>query len=371
MINIQSLDDVADCRYCSQVSKANGEDPVGSAQTVDYWLLVEVKQPWPKSMFAEHPLIAQVIATVEKLIFKRGRVMMPAAIAPDPDYSTPGYTRVIYYHRPDEPFAQYVKQEYWVPDEQAGPLVLALLNRLLGKTADLSPFAPYEQATQNIREMLVCTHTQIDLACGRFGTPLYRQLRQTYAQPDSSLRVWQSTHFGGHQFAPTLVDLPTGHFWGHLELGSLPQLVERTGDHRQMKRFYRGWSGCTRFEQIAEREAWMQVGWDWFAYPKRIRTKGKGLTGKKRWLYSILRWIPIKLLQLWLERWTDDASWATIKITYTAPHKQGDYQITVEEKGEVISARNSVAEKNQKISTLSVKQYQISQCTAFTEKAHT
>ena len=33
----------------------------------------------------------------------------------------------------------------------------------------------------------------------------------------SNLRVWQSAHFGGHRFAPTLIDLPIGHLWGHLD----------------------------------------------------------------------------------------------------------------------------------------------------------
>ncbi|MEO0828561.1 MAG: sucrase ferredoxin [Cyanobacteria bacterium J06642_9] len=362
---MQTIDNVADCRYCSQVSKANGEDPIGSAPQVDHWLLVEVKQPWPTSMFTEHPVIAQVLPLIKKLILKRGVMVRPVAIAPDPEYSTSGLTRVIYYRRPAQQFAEYAKQEYVVPDEQASQLVLALLNRLLDNTTDLSEFAAYQQDTQHLREMLVCTHTQVDLACGRFGTPIYRQLRQTYGQPGQSLRVWQSTHFGGHKFAPTLIDLPTGHFWGHLEPEGLPQLVERTGDHRQMQRFLRGWAGCSQFEQIAERAAWMDAGWAWFTYPRTSRTIRKGLIGVKRLLYPTLRWIPINLLQLWLARWTSDASWVEVEVTYTSPkgtspEGNGCYRITVEEGGEVMSAKRSVVDKDQKISIAPVKQYQVS-----------
>ena len=55
---------------------------------------------------------------------------------------------------------------------------------------------------------MVCTHGNIDAACARFGYPIYQQLRQNYAT--QSLRVWRCSHFGGHQFAPTLIDFPSG-----------------------------------------------------------------------------------------------------------------------------------------------------------------
>ena len=38
-------DALVDCRFCSLVSKANGEDPIGTAGTADHWLVVEFAQP--------------------------------------------------------------------------------------------------------------------------------------------------------------------------------------------------------------------------------------------------------------------------------------------------------------------------------------
>lgn len=358
--------DITNCRYCSEVSKTNRVDPIGSAPHIDYWLLVEFPQPWPTTIFTENPLIQQIFPLVKKLVLKRGVMVRPLAIAPDPDYSKPGYTRVIYYQRPAQQFAEYIKQEYLLPDAQTPSLVVALLNRLLGKAADLSQFMAYQQDTQALREMLVCTHTQVDLACGRFGVPLYRHLRKTYGQPGQPLRVWQSIHFGGHQFAPTLVDLPTGQLWGHLEIGVLPQLIERNGDPQQMKFFYRGWTGVNKFEQIAEREAWMQEGWDWFTYPRTARTRCKGLSGRKRWLYPILRRVPIKQLQIWLERWTSDASWVDIDLTYQASQGCGHYQARVEESGEVMTAHRSAAKATDKIALAPTKQYRVSHCRPIT-----
>ena len=357
---METLGKLSDCRYCSQVSKANGEDPIGSAPQVDYWLLVEIKPPWPMSMFEENPIISQVISMVRKLTLRRGILIRPIVIAPDPDYSTPGLVRIIYYGRPAKQFSEYEKQEYLLPEDEAPQLVIALLNHLFSKKTNLTRLQDYQQDTQHIREMLVCTHTQVDLACGRFGTPIYRKLRQTYGQPGQSVRVWQSTHFGGHQFAPTLIDLPRGQLWGHLEPDVLPQLIDRSGDHHQMRRFYRGWAGCTQFEQIADREAWMQEGWDWFTYPRTASDQRRGLKGLKRFIYPALSWIPIKIIQFWLDFWTLDARRVEVQFKFASPHGDGLYQITVEETGEVLSAHTSPATRRQTIKLTPVKQYRVS-----------
>lgn len=58
---------------------------------------------------------------------------------------------------------------------------------------------------------LVCTNGQRDLCCARFGLPLYEALAFEHAQ-----RVWQTTHVGGHRFAPNLLCLPSGLLYGHV-----------------------------------------------------------------------------------------------------------------------------------------------------------
>ncbi|MEL6263863.1 MAG: sucrase ferredoxin [Cyanobacteria bacterium J06626_6] len=368
----QNANAIAQCRYCSEVSKASGEDPIGSAPQVDYWLLVEIPQPWPTSIFTENEIIAQIIPRLKRLFFRRGLTIRPVAIAPDKDYSKPDFTRILYYSRPAKQFAHYEKEEYLVPHQNAAGLALALLDRLSGKVNALVPFAAYKQAHTPHREMLVCTHTQVDLACGRFGTPLYRQLRKQYGQPEQQpeqqnhppLRVWQTTHFGGHQFAPTLIDLPTGQFWGHLSSDVLPQLISRTGNPETMKPFYRGWAGVNRFEQMAEREAWIKVGWDLFTYPRTARIVRKELTGPKKLLYPLLRWVPIKLLKIWLERWTGAARWTEVEVVCSAsdriPNSQSHYRVRIEETSEITSASRSVAKADERIELKVVKQYQCS-----------
>ncbi|NJM00247.1 MAG: hypothetical protein HC924_16270 [Synechococcaceae cyanobacterium SM2_3_2] len=101
-----------------------------------------------------------------------------------------------------------------------------------------SGFEVYEQPNRTIRDLMICTHGNVDVACARFGNPIYHLLRQTYSH--ASLRVWRCSRFGGHQFAPTLLDLPTAHCWGHLDPQALNPLVNHQGCVSSLRSYYRG-----------------------------------------------------------------------------------------------------------------------------------
>lgn len=178
---------------------------------------------------------------------------------------------------------------------------------------------------------MVCTHGNVDVACARFGQPIYQNLRKEYAC-SSTLRVWRCSHFGGHQFAPTLADFPTGQVWGHLEPEILDTLVHRNQPVANLQPFYRGWSGLGQFEQIAEREIWMQRGWDWLNF----RKSGQTLTAAGQ-----------------------EAESVSVRITFASPdgREAGSYEATVEASGSVMSALNSGQ------ALTAVKQYRVRQLT--------
>jgi hypothetical protein len=60
------------CRFCSLVSKANVEDPIGTAGTYNHWLIMEIPQPWPQEIYHENPTIKSLMALFEELVFKHG-----------------------------------------------------------------------------------------------------------------------------------------------------------------------------------------------------------------------------------------------------------------------------------------------------------
>lgn len=321
---------LGDCQFCSVVSKANGEDPIGTAITADIWLIMEIPLPWTKQKLFNNPLIKHIQKLCHELQHKNIRVI-PMAIAPDKEYSEPGYTRVMRYHRSAKYEAEFDKQEFIIPESQ----LFGLISVLLQQSDEIHQFESYQQANKQSRELMVCTHGNIDAACARFGFPIYQKLRQDYAaKSNGQLRVWRCSHFGGHQFAPTCLDLPTGQFWGHLEPEMLDTLVHRNSAVTELRKFYRGWSGLTKFEQIVEREIWMKHGWDWLNYNKSGQVLTQDTANK-------------------------DIDWAEVRIDFTSPDGsiQGNYQGRVEVSGSVVSALNSGEEEPLQ----TVKQYCVSQ----------
>lgn len=312
----------ADCKFCSDVSKANGEDPIGTANPSDRWLVMEIPMPWTEERFHEDPLLQPIHDLFHELMAQGIRVA-PIAIAPDRQYSIPEHAHLFYYRRGSKTGGQLEKQTYLVPPVQ----MVALIKALLSQPDNLPQFAAYQQPADTIRDIMVCTHGNIDVACARFGQPIYAQLRNEYA--NDQLRVWRCSHFGGHQFAPTLMDFPTGQAWGHLEPEILPALIKRDRPVTELRSFYRGQSGLSQFAQIVEREIWQQRGWEWLNYCKTEQA---------------------------IAHDEENADWAEILIDFAAPNglETGTYKARVEACGSVITAHNSGA------ATTSVKQYRVS-----------
>jgi hypothetical protein len=236
---------------------------LGTLFPFDSWCIIETKQPWKYEIWMEaDPIPEEAIDLFREIHQEKKIKLRQLAIAPDSEYSISNYTRILHYFRPAQLFAKYDKQEYLVPPDLVGELVIALYKQ----TETLPKFDQYRQETNHIREIMVCTHGNVDAACARFGYPIYQQLRQDYSTPQ--LRVWRCSHFGGHQFAPTLVDLPSGRCWAHLQPETLPSLIHRTGNLNKLRPFYRGSFGLHPFAQMVEGEIWQREGWDWYDYLK-------------------------------------------------------------------------------------------------------
>ena len=377
-------ENVPDCRFCSLVSKANGEDPIGTAGTADHWLIFELPLPW-KEKLPEDPRVRDAIAPFQTLAAERGVTFRTIAIAPEPEYARPGVKRVLYYRRPDRPFARFEKQEFVVPTETFPALTQALCDRAVrgigdraareigDRTAenvselavrqigDLPGFQQYQQKTDRVRDLLVCTHGNVDAACARFGYPIYKTLRDKYAKgSDGNLRVWRCSHFGGHRFAPTLLDLPQGQFWGHLEPDVLDAISRREGAIADLQRFYRGWAGFDRFAQVAEREIWLHEGWDWLAQHKSARIVGKKLKGIRHPLHALLQPLPWQRVRSLLARWAKDAVWVDVCVEFASPDRStsGAYRVRVAFDGKITTVGKS-PKLGREIQTIQMPQYRV------------
>lgn len=264
--------------------------------TSSYQHLIAVEQPlpWPDDpLDAAPPALAHMV----EQLWDANVPTRVLAIAPDPAYSHADTTRVVYVRRPERAFAQFVKWEYHVPPAAVWELVAALLHE------QASAYDQYRQPSQQVRDLLVCTHGTVDACCGKFGFPLYAHLRTAYAT--DALRVWRCSHFGGHRFAPTLLDLPDGRCWAYLTSEILAPLIQRRGPVAALRNHYRGWGGMRSvFTQIAEREVWMREGWAWLSYHSAAR---------------VLAVDPAGQLSDYPQFADRPPRWAEVQIDYAAP----------------------------------------------------
>ena len=301
-------------RLACAISRANGENPAGTGTPFTGYLLVEVAPPW-KYDVGESRRFPEGLWEAVKGGWEAGVIEKFTAIMPDREYSREGHTSAILLRRPADPFfAFYQKEEYSVPEGELVPLVEALSG-----PEGPSRFARYGEDTSDVREVLVCTHGSHDVCCGRFGHPLYKELRQEYAAAsEGRLRVWRTSHLGGHRFAPNLIDLPEGRYWGRMRPEDLENFVTRNGSASDLREFYRGWAGLSgEFEQIAEGEAFAREGWGWAEYPKAGEV------------------IEVD----------EDGERAEVRIEYRTPDgASGAYEVTVEATGSVMTQLNSGTE---------------------------
>lgn len=170
---------------CSAASLAAEEPLPGTATQGVSWLLVEVRGSWGRDAVLDTTMPAAVRATLEAFSGK-----------------------VVLVRRPGRRHRTTLIRA--TVDEEGGTLSqqeLDALDRL--PDADLEAGEPAEGPI-----FLVCTHGRRDACCARLGVPVYDAL----AQHVGSERLWQSSHLGGHRFAPNLLVLPHG-----IQLGRIPR----------------------------------------------------------------------------------------------------------------------------------------------------
>ena len=176
--------------------------------------------------------------------------------------------------------------EYRVPEKALGALIWSLY-----QAQDVLPqFERYRVLEcDGTRDILVCTHGTVDAACAKFGFPLYRYMGDSFSM--EHLLIWWVSHFGAHVFAPTFIDMPTGHCWAFVEEVQAEQIIQRHGDASALRGYYRGWAGVADpFLQVLERDPWQAHGWDWFTYAKAGEIVTREASDDPQWAEARMRY---------------------------------------------------------------------------------
>ncbi|WP_045233755.1 sucrase ferredoxin, partial [Deinococcus pimensis] len=204
---------------CAHDSRRSGEDPIGSAGRWDHAFRVELSlAAWDRFRDPDawsprrRDLMTRVAERTKATGVGHGLLLTATDEAGD------RVRRVTHYARPARRFAAYVRTDHDTDEDGLLDLMEdALLgDRVLPEDAPAPPDATLD--------LHVCTHGRVDAACGKLGYPLFSELRDRLPEAD----VWRNGHFGGHRFAPTLVELPAGRAWGHLTPDVATGIARRT-----------------------------------------------------------------------------------------------------------------------------------------------
>jgi hypothetical protein len=105
--------------------------------------------------------------------------------------------------------------------------------------------------------LLVCTNGRRDACCALYGRPVAQALAARYPG-----QVWESSHLGGHRFAPTALLLPGGYAYGRLSVESAARVLDAAAAGRLYLPGLRGRSSLERAAQVAEVAVREAVGID-------------------------------------------------------------------------------------------------------------
>jgi len=249
---------VSDAVRCAQWARGESVDPVGTAGCYRGFLLLEWPLPWPRDL-------TEV-----------------AALAPVHEVAAAAGLRV----------------QAVLPADGPGPARRAVLHRSVGAGDDgwFAGFEPVERAStpghevatavdlvvsgdgDRVRtgDVLVCTHGARDVCCGAMGTAVAGSLAAD-VHFTSEVRLWRTSHTGGHRFAPTSIVLPEATVWAYLDGPALAGIVRRDDPVDEHLFRYRGCAGLpSPAAQAVERMALAAAGWDVLDRPRRHTDLGGG-----------------------------------------------------------------------------------------------
>ena len=217
--------------YCCE---ANPDEPMlGTADEVDVWLLLEYRPVWRAKAVVDNDLSESVRRWLSEgmaALQEAGLKVRPQMIR-QPEIDRPD-TRLLLHH--EGVLREFGSGEVGYDDLMRTPIEKLVENPSLGTPVDDPQY-------------FVCTNGQRDLCCARFGLPAYAKLRELVGK-----RAWQTTHLGGHRFAPNVLALPQGVLYGRVDPGVMEKFVRQTEEGEVPVANLRGRSCYPKQVQAAE-----------------------------------------------------------------------------------------------------------------------
>lgn len=227
--------------FCSEQSKLINESIIASAAVHTWvWLVIEVREPW-----AANPVLTPSISDTARAALQGMVASIPGArlqLIRRPDRTTGPRVGYIAISRLGQ--TRMAKVAFDTVDEFVSLPISDIVDALLAGKPSLP--APAQPAMDPL--LLVCTHGKRDACCAKWGLPCFDAASDT-----SDIDVWQTSHLGGHRFAPTALSLPSGLCYGRIDPTEVDALLQSIRTHQiwRLDRF-RGRTALSREAMTAE-----------------------------------------------------------------------------------------------------------------------
>lgn len=178
---------------CAAVARALDEPLAGTAPFAPRWVCLEHRGAWPRDVAAHpDPSIAGFAARASAAGWRPLLIRRPGR------RDVGGPTRL--YLADTTPGTSCITQMAVEGPHDLTSVPLPRAGEALSGTEVVDPL------------LLVCTHGRRDRCCALDGRALVVAVTAV-----GEADVWESSHLGGHRFAPTALVLPTGYLYGRLD----------------------------------------------------------------------------------------------------------------------------------------------------------
>ncbi|MHA2504117.1 MAG: sucrase ferredoxin [Candidatus Kariarchaeaceae archaeon] len=227
------------------------------------YILVVYPHNWDAKIDLQEGLLSRLSNAILDFSTHKGVTFRLQAVRDDAERADSTIEIVI--HRWNSSREQYLINEIEI--DTIFPQLLASRNQ------EIEISSPY------VRDILICTHSQRDLCCGRYGYPIYKSLIEY--NTNSTLKIWRSSHITGHRAAPVILDLPAGNYWGYM-IEEITKKVASTSalNKEEILYHFRGGTDLTPHQQLVDQQGFVQYGWTWFEHSPQIVEEDLGVSLK-------------------------------------------------------------------------------------------
>jgi hypothetical protein len=211
-----------DFLFCSQRSRALGEQLFGTVKKTMIWLLLEYPYLWGRKAFEESDLAGQLKSYLSLFLDHTPYSKLLLVKSQSAMFQDKIHFFVVISSENQPRIYQFRFDSY--PD-----LLDLELSSLLPEKSAFSSYLYSEPI------FLVCTNGKRDPCCAKYGLSVYDQMSLIKGE-----KVWQTTHLGGHRFASNVLCFPHGILYGRVDEASALHLVDAHAEGSILLDKYRG-----------------------------------------------------------------------------------------------------------------------------------